>query len=141
MTERAGQERTDLDRIVAAAAARPEQKTKDPVKLGTFKGALPGAKTKRSAPRPPRGAVRGRQQESIAAESSRRRFVAAGVFVPTTQNIMGIILFVRVPFIVGEAGVVEALGIVWLSCLTAAGPRERRDAFQTFKTSWRAAGR
>mmetsp|Transcript_17069 Transcript_17069/g.53280 ORF Transcript_17069/g.53280 Transcript_17069/m.53280 type:complete len:102 (+) Transcript_17069:580-885(+) len=101
MTERAGQERTDLDRIVAAAAARPEQKTKDPVKLGTFKG----------------------------------------VFVPTTQNIMGIILFVRVPFIVGEAGVVEALGIVWLSCLTAAGPRERRDAFQTFKTSWRAAGR
>ena len=41
-----------------------------------------------------------------------------GVFVPTMQNILGIILFLRVPFIVGQAGVIEALAIVWLSCGT-----------------------
>ena len=41
-----------------------------------------------------------------------------GVFVPTMQNILGIILFLRVPFIVGQAGILEALAIVWLSCLT-----------------------
>ena len=38
--------------------------------------------------------------------------------MPTLQNIMGIILFVRVPFIVGQAGIIEGLGI-WLSCATA----------------------
>ncbi|KAJ8613651.1 hypothetical protein CTAYLR_003136 [Chrysophaeum taylorii] len=41
-----------------------------------------------------------------------------GVFVPTLQNILGIILFVRVPFIVGHAGVGQALAIVWLASAT-----------------------
>ena len=73
-------------------------------------------------PRPRRSDV-----DRIVYEAhSRRREVVKGklgtikgVFVPTLQNIMGIILFVRVPFIVGEAGILEALGIVWLSCATA----------------------
>jgi len=42
----------------------------------------------------------------------------SGVFVPTVQNILGIIFFVRVPFIVGQAGIVEGLGVVWVSSLT-----------------------
>ncbi|KAK7248829.1 potassium:chloride symporter [Aureococcus anophagefferens] len=41
-----------------------------------------------------------------------------GVFVPTMQNILGVILFLRVPFIVGQAGILEGLAIVWLSCAT-----------------------
>jgi len=41
-----------------------------------------------------------------------------GVFVPTVQNIMGIILFVRVPWITGQAGILQALVVVIGSCVT-----------------------
>jgi len=30
-----------------------------------------------------------------------------GVFVPTTQNILGIILFIRLPFITAQAGIFQ----------------------------------
>lgn len=33
-----------------------------------------------------------------------------GVFVPTTQNILGIILFIRLPFITAQAGIFEVRG-------------------------------
>eukprot|EP00239_Pterosperma_sp_CCMP1384_P008309 CAMPEP_0197848340 /NCGR_PEP_ID=MMETSP1438-20131217/8351_1 /TAXON_ID=1461541 /ORGANISM="Pterosperma sp., Strain CCMP1384" /LENGTH=1098 /DNA_ID=CAMNT_0043460527 /DNA_START=508 /DNA_END=3803 /DNA_ORIENTATION=+ len=39
-----------------------------------------------------------------------------GVFVPTAQNVLGIILFIRLPFITGQAGIGETLGIVGISC-------------------------
>lgn len=42
-----------------------------------------------------------------------------GVFVPTLQNILGIILFVRLPRIAGEAGIGQALAIVLLGCLAS----------------------
>lgn len=42
-----------------------------------------------------------------------------GVFVPTFQNIMGIILFLRLPWITGQAGIAQALGVVLLSCLAS----------------------
>ena len=54
-----------------------------------------------------------------AASTATKLGTLKGVFVPTLQNIMGIILFVRVPFIVGQAGILEGLGIIWLSCATA----------------------
>ena len=54
-----------------------------------------------------------------AASTATKLGTVKGVFVPTLQNIMGIILFVRVPFIVGQAGILEGLGIIWLSCATA----------------------
>ena len=54
-----------------------------------------------------------------AASTATKLGAVKGVFVPTLQNIMGIILFVRVPFIVGQAGILEGLGIIWLSCATA----------------------
>ena len=62
-----------------------------------------------------------RRQEATAstASNSKKLGTIKGVFVPTLQNIMGIILFVRVPFIVGQAGILEGLGIIWLSCATA----------------------
>ena len=61
-----------------------------------------------------------RRQDAEAAASKAKKFgTMKGVFVPTIQNIMGIILFVRVPFIVGQAGIIQGLGIVWLSCATA----------------------
>ena len=39
-----------------------------------------------------------------------------GVFVPTLQNILGIILFLRLPWITGQAGIGAALCIVLLGC-------------------------
>ncbi len=39
----------------------------------------------------------------------------AGVFTPTTLTILGVIMFIRQPWVVGNAGVVGALGIVMLS--------------------------
>ncbi|KAJ1445563.1 amino acid permease-domain-containing protein [Pelagophyceae sp. CCMP2097] len=61
---------------------------------------------------------------SAAAEAAEAKSQPAklgtfkGVFVPTMQNILGIILFLRVPFIVGQAGILQALAIVYISCLT-----------------------
>ncbi len=39
----------------------------------------------------------------------------AGVFTPTTLTILGVIMYIRQPWVVGNAGVVGALGIVLLS--------------------------
>jgi hypothetical protein len=40
----------------------------------------------------------------------------AGVFLPCMQNILGIILFLRLSWIVGQAGVGMTLGIVCMCC-------------------------
>ena len=40
-----------------------------------------------------------------------------GVYLPTLQNILGVILFLRLPWIVGIAGVGMAFFIVFLCCL------------------------
>ena len=39
----------------------------------------------------------------------------AGVFTPTTLTILGVIMFIRQPWVVGNAGVLGALGIVLLA--------------------------
>ena len=39
-----------------------------------------------------------------------------GVYLPTVQNILGIILFIRLPWIVGVAGVGMAFFLVALCC-------------------------
>lgn len=42
----------------------------------------------------------------------------SGVYFPTIQNIYGVILFIRLPWIVGLAGIWQGLGIVGFCCLT-----------------------
>ncbi|CAD5225076.1 unnamed protein product [Bursaphelenchus xylophilus] len=39
-----------------------------------------------------------------------------GVYFPCVQNIFGVLFFIRLAWIVGVAGIVEALGVVLLSC-------------------------
>uniref|UniRef100_A0A672SJR4 Solute carrier family 12 member 7-like n=1 Tax=Sinocyclocheilus grahami TaxID=75366 RepID=A0A672SJR4_SINGR len=39
-----------------------------------------------------------------------------GVFLPCMQNILGVILFLRLTWIVGSAGIMEALAIVFMCC-------------------------
>ena len=41
-----------------------------------------------------------------------------GVYLPTLQNILGVILFLRLPWIVGIAGVGQAFLLVALCCVT-----------------------
>lgn len=66
-------------------------------------------------------------EELITAESSMLALLRKaptklgtmmGVYLPTIQNIFGVILFLRVPWIVGNAGVAQALMIVGICCLT-----------------------
>lgn len=40
-----------------------------------------------------------------------------GVYLPTVQNILGVILFLRLPWIVGVAGVGMAFFLVALCCI------------------------
>mmetsp|Transcript_19745 Transcript_19745/g.27363 ORF Transcript_19745/g.27363 Transcript_19745/m.27363 type:complete len:964 (+) Transcript_19745:202-3093(+) len=42
-----------------------------------------------------------------------------GVYVPTTQNILGIILFIRLPWITGQAGIIQAAIIVSMGCVSS----------------------
>jgi len=42
-----------------------------------------------------------------------------GVYVPTTQNILGIILFIRLPWITGQAGILQAALIVSICCASS----------------------
>jgi potassium/chloride transporter 4/5/6 len=39
-----------------------------------------------------------------------------GVYIPCLQNIFGVLFFIRLPWIVGTAGVVDALCVVFLCC-------------------------
>lgn len=39
-----------------------------------------------------------------------------GVYLPCLQNILGVILFLRLTWIVGTAGILESLAIVGLCC-------------------------
>ena len=49
-----------------------------------------------------------RRQEA-AAPTATKLGTVKGVFVPTLQNIMGIILFLRLPWITGQAGIGQGL--------------------------------
>jgi len=42
-----------------------------------------------------------------------------GVFLPTAQNILGIILFIRLPWITGQAGMLQAAVIVSMGCISS----------------------
>ena len=44
-----------------------------------------------------------------------------GVYLPTLQNILGVILFLRLTWIVGNAGVMQSLVIILLCCCCVSG--------------------
>ena len=44
-----------------------------------------------------------------------------GVYLPTLQNILGVILFLRLTWIVGTAGVGQSLIIILLCCCCVSG--------------------
>lgn len=46
-----------------------------------------------------------------------------GVFLPCIQNIFGVILFIRMPWIVGTAGAALAFTIVFMCCCTVSSRR------------------
>lgn len=67
------------------------------------------------------------QEETLSAEESMLALLRKtpdklgtlmGVYLPTIQNIFGVILFLRMPWIVGIAGVGQALLIVFICCST-----------------------
>ena len=57
-------------------------------------------------------------QEEESRSTSSTSGAMQGVFVPCFQNILGVIVFLRVPWIVGQAGTVLSSGLL-LICVTA----------------------
>ena len=50
-----------------------------------------------------------------------------GVFLPCIQNIFGVILFIRLTWIVGTAGALEAFMVVFMCCCVVSGMAFPRD--------------
>ena len=53
-----------------------------------------------------------------ADDGSKKLGTISGVFLPCVQNIMGVILFLRLPWIAGQAGGLLAMAIVLLCALS-----------------------
>jgi potassium/chloride transporter 4/5/6 len=59
-----------------------------------------------------------------------------GVYFPCVQNIFGVLFFIRLAWIVGVAGIIEALGVVLLCCsVVSAFNLQLLSIFQTFLTA------
>lgn len=59
-----------------------------------------------------------RKVEAVAARSTGGLGTLDGVFLPTVQNITGVILFLRLPFITGSAGILLSIAIIASSIAT-----------------------
>uniref|UniRef100_A0A8C2KZK2 Solute carrier family 12 member 7a n=1 Tax=Cyprinus carpio TaxID=7962 RepID=A0A8C2KZK2_CYPCA len=55
-------------------------------------------------------------EEAESEDGIQRMGTFIGVFLPCMQNILGVILFLRLTWIVGTAGIMEALAIVFMCC-------------------------
>ena len=62
------------------------------------------------------GGAGGAEREEEDKDSEAKLGTVIGVFVPCLQNILGVILFIRLSWIVGQAGVLSSLGIVGMCC-------------------------
>ena len=61
-----------------------------------------------------------------------------GVYLPCLQNILGVILFLRLTWIVGTAGIMESLAIVVMccSCVSTGRVDLPRDPHQSPSAYW-----
>lgn len=55
-------------------------------------------------------------KSTTAPTGSSRMGTLVGVYLPCVQNIFGVILFIRLSWVVGTAGVVYGFGIVFTCC-------------------------
>lgn len=58
------------------------------------------------------------QENAEGADSGNKLGTLIGVYCPTIQNIFGVILFIRMSWIVGVCGIYEALLLVGMCCCT-----------------------
>ncbi|VVC39546.1 Hypothetical protein CINCED_3A020893 [Cinara cedri] len=54
--------------------------------------------------------------KSIAPKAASRMGTLVGVYLPCVQNIFGVILFIRLSWVVGTAGIIYGFGIVFTCC-------------------------
>ena len=64
------------------------------------------------------GAAEHAAEEAGTGNNSEKIVTLAGVYLPTIQNIFGVILFLRFTWIVGLAGVYGAFVLVFICCMT-----------------------
>jgi potassium/chloride transporter 4/5/6 len=55
-------------------------------------------------------------KSTTAKQGSSRMGTLVGVYLPCVQNIFGVILFIRLSWVVGTAGVIYGFGIVFTCC-------------------------
>ena len=58
------------------------------------------------------------ESEGKSAKPASKLGTLMGVYLPCIQNIFGVILFIRMPWIVGTAGALLAFTLVFLCCCT-----------------------
>ncbi|KAL4234673.1 hypothetical protein ACF0H5_006314 [Mactra antiquata] len=58
------------------------------------------------------------EEEEKTAKPERKLGTLFGVYLPTIQNIFGVLIFIRVTWIVGMAGTIEGFLIIFLCCCT-----------------------
>ena len=64
-----------------------------------------------------------------------------GVYLPCLQNILGVILFLRLTWIVGTAGILESMAIVGLCCSCVSIPFPQfYDALSATRKAVRVSG-
>lgn len=54
--------------------------------------------------------------KSTVTKPSARMGTLVGVYLPCVQNIFGVILFIRLSWVVGTAGIIYGFGIVFTCC-------------------------
>ncbi|KAI6229424.1 Amino acid permease-associated region domain containing protein [Aphelenchoides besseyi] len=65
---------------------------------------------------PPKGEDTETASQARAPKQPAKMGTLMGVYFPCMQNIFGVLFFIRLAWIVGAAGIVESLGVVFLCC-------------------------
>lgn len=93
-----------------------------PLKLPALAGPFPRPPVPTTPSQGLRGRpLPGRPPETALSPQSPGMGTLIGVYLPCLQNILGVILFLRLTWIVGAAGVLESLLIVSMCCICVSG--------------------
>lgn len=63
--------------------------------------------------------------KTVAPKAASRMGTLVGVYLPCVQNIFGVILFIRLSWVVGTAGIIYGFGIVFTCCCVVSFPSNR----------------
>ena len=72
-------------------------------------------------------------QQKKEDSTVKKQGLVFGVVLPCLSNILGVLLFIRLPFIVGKAGIYESMYLVALCCTVTLHYQENRFNFRSLE--------